>query len=63
MTADPIARAKLEIAVQQGFESSLAAESILQLDEVVYLNSKLSGAITSFAYLDSPSLASIGAAH
>jgi peptide/nickel transport system substrate-binding protein len=60
-STNPIARAKFEITAQQAYEQGLSSESLLQLDEVLFLNKHLCGATASFAYLDNASLAAIGA--
>ena len=55
------ARARLIIKAQSIYEKQWVNSSLLNLDEITFLNSRLSGAITSFAYLLTPSLASVGA--
>ena len=38
------------------------SQNLLQFNEVLFLNNRLSGAMASFAYLNNPSVARIGAA-
>jgi peptide/nickel transport system substrate-binding protein len=61
-TFDPATRAAMVIKAQSIYEKAWPAATLLNLDEVSYLNDRLSGAVTSFAYLMGPSLAAIGAA-
>jgi peptide/nickel transport system substrate-binding protein len=62
-TFDPLQRTKMLIEVQKIFEASEPATTLEVLDEVSYLNDRLSGLVTSYNYLFAPSLALIGAAH
>jgi peptide/nickel transport system substrate-binding protein len=61
-TLDPAARAKLLIDVQRRYESAYEFTSLVQKDEVSFLNNRLTGAPTSIDYLFGPSLAAVGAA-
>ena len=61
-TYDPAARAKLIIQAQSIYEKQWLGGTLLNLDEISYLNSRLSGAVTSFPYMLTPSLASVGKA-
>lgn len=61
-TSDAQQRAKLVTQAQDIFEQEPSDTSLLSRNEVMYLNNKYSGAITSFTYLSRPSLAYIGAA-
>jgi len=61
-TLDPAKRAALTIKAQSIFEEERSGTSLLGLKEVSFLSDKLSGMTTSFAYLNTPSLALIGAA-
>jgi peptide/nickel transport system substrate-binding protein len=60
-TFNPAARASLIIKAQSIYEKQWPAATLLNLDEISFLNDRLSGAVTSFSYLMTPSLASIGA--
>jgi peptide/nickel transport system substrate-binding protein len=59
---DPTKSAALVIQAQSIYEKAWPAATLLNLDEISYLSRTLSGAVTSFPYLLTPSLASIGAA-
>jgi peptide/nickel transport system substrate-binding protein len=61
-TADAQERAKLVTRAQDIFEREPHDTSLLSRNEVMFLNKKYTGAITSFTYLGRPSLAAIGAA-
>lgn len=60
-TYDPIARARLVVEVQDAYESTFAGTSLVQNLAVTYLNDRLTGVTTSFAYMFRPALALIGA--
>jgi peptide/nickel transport system substrate-binding protein len=62
LQVDPVKSAQLVIQAQSIYEKAWPAATLLNLDEVTFLNKTLSGAVTSFAYLLTPSLASIGGA-
>lgn len=61
-TYDPTARARMVIDAQSIYEKQWLDATLLNLDEVVFLNNRLSGIVTSFPYMLTPSLASIGKA-
>jgi len=43
------------------FESDYGATVLVQIDEIAFVNKRLSGLMTSFAYLNNPALAFVGA--
>jgi peptide/nickel transport system substrate-binding protein len=59
-TLEPRARALLVTDAQRRWEAATIAVPLLSLNEVTYLNKRITGATTSFAYLFAPSLATIG---
>jgi peptide/nickel transport system substrate-binding protein len=59
---DPGKRAQLVLRAQSIYEKDWPAATLLNIDEISYLNKRLSGMVTSFAYMSIPSLAAIGAA-
>jgi peptide/nickel transport system substrate-binding protein len=59
-TYDPAARAKLVLDLQNRWEASYSTTSLVDMYETSFLSNKLTGATTSFAYLQTPSLALIG---
>jgi peptide/nickel transport system substrate-binding protein len=59
-TADPKARAELVVDAQSLYEQARGSTSLVTVNEVSFLNNRLGGAVTSFAYLFMPSLAYIG---
>jgi peptide/nickel transport system substrate-binding protein len=59
-TFDPHARAMLITDAQRRWEAKSPSVPLLTLDEVTYMNSRITGATTSFAYLFTPSLALVG---
>lgn len=61
-TLDDQERNKLLIQAQDIYEKDFGTTSLLARNEVMFLNNRYSGAITSFAYLGRPALAYIGAA-
>jgi len=61
-TLDPKKRNELTIKAQSIYEKEVPATTLLDQDEISFLNKKLSGMTTSFAYMNTPSLALIGAA-
>jgi peptide/nickel transport system substrate-binding protein len=61
-TYDPAARAALIIRAQSIYEKQWLGGTLLNLDEISFLNHRLSGAVTSFPYMLMPSLASVGRA-
>ena len=61
-TLDPAKRAELLIGAQKRYEAAYEFTSILQKNEVSFVNKRLTGATTSLEYLFTPSLARIGAA-
>jgi peptide/nickel transport system substrate-binding protein len=60
-TFNPTSQSRLLLKAQSVYEQAPWWTSFLNLDEVMYLNNHLDGAMTSFAYLGRPSLAYIGA--
>ncbi len=58
---DAATRTSRLVAAQKIFEPALNATTLTTQQEVLYLNDRLGGATTSFAYLFEPSLAKIGA--
>jgi peptide/nickel transport system substrate-binding protein len=60
-TFDPQRRATLLVGAQALYMKDQIVIPILSLDEVTFLNSKLGGATTSFAYLFEPSFAYLAA--
>ena len=48
--------------VEEIYMDQYLSENLLQLNEVVFVNNDLSGVMTSFPYLNNPSVARIGAA-
>lgn len=59
-TFDATARARLVVQAQNLYEPVRADTSLVNANEISFLNSKLTGATTSFAYMFRPSLAYIG---
>ncbi len=59
---NPTKSAQLVIQAQSIYEKAWPAATLLNIAEISYLSNRLSGAVTSFPYLLTPSLASIGAA-
>lgn len=57
---DPEDRARLVIEAQEIGEATSAAIPLLSLHTTTFLNSRLGGAITSFAYMSMPSVAYLG---
>ena len=43
------------------YESDYGATILVQIDEIAFVNQRLSGLMTSFAYLNNPALAFVGA--
>ena len=60
-TDDPAARAKLVLDIQRRWEAAYSATSLVGMYETSFLSNKLTGATTSFAYMQTPALALIGA--
>ena len=61
-TFDPIKRAQLITQAQKIYMHDEIVIPLENDDEVLFMNNRLTGAVTSFAYLYLPSLATIGAA-
>jgi peptide/nickel transport system substrate-binding protein len=61
-TFDAKARTALMVKAQSIYEQNPTTAVLVELNEISYLNKKFSGMTTSFAYMNTPSLASIGAA-
>jgi peptide/nickel transport system substrate-binding protein len=59
-TFDRVKQTQLLLDAQNIYEQHPWMTSLLSLNEVMYLNNRLGGAVTSFAYLGLPSLAYIG---
>jgi peptide/nickel transport system substrate-binding protein len=59
---DAAERAKMFVEMQTIYEKSNAVIPLLSLNTVTFLNKRLGGAVTSFAYLTMPGLVSVGAA-
>jgi len=57
---DPVAAADSLIAAQATYEENYGFQALVQLNEISFLKEGLGGMTTSFAYLNQPSLASIG---
>lgn len=61
-TYNAAARTTLLIKAQSIYEKQWLGATLLNLDEISYLNDRLSGAVTSFPYMLTPSLAAVGKA-
>jgi peptide/nickel transport system substrate-binding protein len=61
-TRDPKARAELLVQAQSKYEAIHEFTSLVQKDEVMFLNNRLAGAPTTLEYLLEPSLALVGSA-
>lgn len=59
-TLDPKARAELVLKAQDLYEQQRPSTSLVNTNEVSFLNNRLGGAITSFAYMFMPSMAYLG---
>ena len=59
-TLDPVKQATLLVEAQEIYEKEYLLMAVVQLDELLFLKKGLGGAIASFAYLNSPALATIG---
>ncbi len=59
-TLDQVTQAELLVAAQDVYEKEYLSMGLVQMDVLLYLNKRLGGAIASFAYLNSPALATIG---
>jgi peptide/nickel transport system substrate-binding protein len=59
-TFDPTTRAKLILNLQRRWEASYSGTSLVGLYETSFLSNKLTGATTSFAYMQTPALALVG---
>jgi len=62
-TFDGAARADLIIKAQQRWEKENQVVPLIATHTVTFLNNRLSGAVTSFAYWDMPQMAFVGAAN
>ena len=61
-TTDQVEAAHALVDVEEIYMDQYLSENLLQLNEVVFVNNDLSGVMTSFPYLNNPSVARIGAA-
>ena len=59
---DPVERAKLFVQMQEIYEKQATIIPVVSQRTVTFLNNRLSGAVTSFAYLTMPALVYVGAA-
>lgn len=59
-SSDPTDVARKLVAAQQEYEQNYGFQALVQLNEISFLKKGLGGMTTSFAYLNQPSLASIG---
>lgn len=59
-TFDPATRAGLVLDLQRSWEATYSATSLVGMYETSFLSGKLTGATTSFAYMQTPALALIG---
>ncbi len=59
-TSDPVEQATLLTHAQSIYEKDYLLSALVQLDELVFVNKRLGGATTSFAYMNMPSMASLG---
>ncbi|MGW9136659.1 ABC transporter substrate-binding protein [Streptomyces sp. NPDC055681] len=62
-TFDGTSRAKTVVEMQALFEKANAVIPLVSTNTTTFLNNRLTGAITSFAYWSMPQLAYVGAAH
>ncbi|MEU5046297.1 ABC transporter substrate-binding protein [Streptomyces griseorubiginosus] len=62
-TFDSVGRAKTIVQMQALFEKADAVIPLVSTNTTTFLNDRLTGAITSFAYWSMPQLAYVGAAH
>lgn len=62
-TFDPKKRAEMVVAAQALYEPANPNLALVSNNEVTFINNRLSGAITSFAYWSMPQMAYIGAAN
>lgn len=60
-SSDPVEAAKDLVDAQTKYEQNFGFQALVEVYEVSFLKSGLGGATTSFAYLNQPSLAKIGA--
>jgi peptide/nickel transport system substrate-binding protein len=60
VTSDQAAQARLLTQAQVKYEDAYLLNALVQLDELVFLNKRLGGATTSFAYMNMTSLSTIG---
>jgi len=60
-TTDPVEQARLLVDAQSIYEKDHLLTSLVQLDELVFVNKRIGGVVASFAYLNMPSFASMGA--
>lgn len=61
-TFDEQERSKLVVQAQERYEAASASIPLLSTNTVTFMNNRLTGAVTSFAYWAMPSMAVIGAA-
>jgi peptide/nickel transport system substrate-binding protein len=61
-TSNPVGQARLLVDAQSRYEAAYGSQTLVQLDEIVFLKNGLGGATTSFAYMNEPAFALIGKA-
>ena len=61
-TLDAKKRNEMTIKAQSIYEKDYRGTSLVEINEISFLNKRLSGMTTSFTYMNTPSLATIGAA-
>ena len=62
-SSDPVEAAKDLVEAQARYEENYGFQALVEVNEVSFLKNGLGGATASFAYLNQPSLAKIGADH
>ncbi len=61
-TFDPVERAEMFVEAQEIYEAASTIVPLLSTSTVTYLTPDLAGAVTSFAYMTMPALATVGSA-
>lgn len=61
-TFDPVERAEMFVQAQEIYEAASTIMPLLSTSTVTYLSPDLAGAVTSFAYMTMPALATVGSA-
>jgi len=61
-TDDQVEAANALVRIEEIYMGQYLSENLLQLDEVAFVSNDLSGVMTSFPYLNNPSVARIGSA-